>query len=920
MLAHEAQSLAGGNRSHASHVRSCVFFAEQVNKLLRVTRIWKSKPGRSVQTNTTWKRIILDFFNVTMIAHWAACLWWGIGDLEYKCVEERFAEYRDVFVNTSMDPHILVELPETSYLVLDHMLPTSHAVRYAVDSCGGGVPWVVRTDTKNLTSAPLMQKWLTSLYFSVSTIVRNPSISPDTIYEQWYTGAVIVIGTIIFAVIVGNVNAMIRSYDERSSTRRRRFAEMRLFIDFHGLPPGMQDRMLQYAAGDWKMNGGLDTQETLGGLPYALRSAVLMRIFEGLRSECGLFRGLPSECVRLLISQIQPQLCLRSEAVIEPGQLLWELFFLRRGSLSIKRGNSEWLLHQATASAWKTKQMTPKHRRGGALESLFRVLDKPGQYVGLVHPFEAPPRSPFRVTAIKQCQLLRITQSKVWSVLSNFEARVQAKFCRDLSDHYNSILASLKLPAYGGDGGGGGMGEAEDLAGRNSVDNLGLTSEQRAQLLMLDDDDEDPEDGYGDAPGSCQDRVKRGSFGDITFAARKSRADGGDNRRKSRFDRWGTAPSAARSSMADGMARASEQRYSERYSERYSSIASIASVPDCGNRMSQRGSTSSMPGERMSQRLCSVQSACGDPDSAAMQVLRASMRQSSRTGSPGTLRSSQHRGSDATSESFGNRRSQQRSLVLPGGISAEEALQGRNEMRESSRSSCRASLMNDRASKKLSVAGFSWSEDQKQADVRAASLRIQDLAKTLQSCEDRCKNLSAIAATMPELANTLNQVVSSLTAVKLPRLPRDVHAKVSDMLEVSAADLTEDSVVPPDYLDRGVAVAHLPPDFSPLKRPSEAIEMYDKPQDIDGPASSPSPSPMNGNGSGGNKRSILNNIMRLGGPPREASRRRAADGSANETADAAAHDGSASLAHLQAPADLNGSDVRFDPVVNPLAA
>ena len=271
-------------------------FPEQINKLTRGTRILKTKPGRSIQTNTTWKRILVDFFNVTMIAHWAACLWWGIEDFEYRCVKERFAEFREVFVNTSMDPHILVGLPETTHAVLDHMRPTSFAVNYAVDSCGGGVPWVVRTETSNLTSAPLAQKWLTSLYFSVSTIVRNPSIPPDTIYEQWYTGAVIVIGTIIFAVIIGNVNAMIRSYDERTSTRRRRIAEMRMFIQFHGLPPGMQDRMLQYAAGDWKMNGGLDTQETLG-LPYALRSAVLMRIFEGLRTECNLFRSLPSECV-----------------------------------------------------------------------------------------------------------------------------------------------------------------------------------------------------------------------------------------------------------------------------------------------------------------------------------------------------------------------------------------------------------------------------------------------------------------------------------------------------------------------------------------------------------------------------------------------------------------------------------------------
>ena len=302
------------------------------------------------------------------------------------------------------------------------------------------------------------------------------------------------------------------------------------------------------------------------------------------------------------------------------------------------QGNSEWLLHQATASAWKTR-VTPKHRRGGA-GVLFRVLDKPGQYVGLVHPFEAPPRSPFRVTAIKQCQLLRITQSKVWSVLSNFEARVQARFCR-ISPTTTTPSLPHSAPSHGGADADGmdRVVDDDDFERSSQVDNLGLTPEQRAQLLLLDDDEEDPEDGYGDAP-SCNDRVKREFFGDITFAARKSRVDRDpDTRRKSGL----IAVLRLRCSVVNGRRR---DAHLGALPERYSSIAS---VPDCCNRASQRGSTMSVPGNvpRNVCALCNcMRSGCGR-DAAARVDAKLEPHKVSRA-----LRASQHRGSDAERRVF----------------------------------------------------------------------------------------------------------------------------------------------------------------------------------------------------------------------------------------------------------------------------
>ena len=247
----------------------------QVNRLLRARRLIGQSLNRAARTgqaganSRAWVRIFLDFRNLFFFAHWVACIWWAIGLLQIDCVDRVFDEAARR-ANTSaaavaaavaavaagngtlLAPELLlaVELDGLpAYNILEDFSPTSPLVTFGTNGCGRGVPWVIRTETSNLTAAPFLQQYLSSLYLSISTIVRNPWIPPDTQYEKWYTALVVVIGTIIFALIIGDVNAMVRTYDESSAARRRQLANIRLFMTFHDLPPALQTKMLLHAEG-----------------------------------------------------------------------------------------------------------------------------------------------------------------------------------------------------------------------------------------------------------------------------------------------------------------------------------------------------------------------------------------------------------------------------------------------------------------------------------------------------------------------------------------------------------------------------------------------------------------------------------------------------------------------------------------------
>lgn len=115
-------------------------------------------------------RIFLDFRLLIYFAHVVGCMWWGIGYLEYTCI----LDYLQI---------------NASYAAAN-MLTADILVPEAKDACGGGVPWILRTETRDLPAASLLQKYLTALYWSIATIVRNPWVAPDTGIEKLITAIV----------------------------------------------------------------------------------------------------------------------------------------------------------------------------------------------------------------------------------------------------------------------------------------------------------------------------------------------------------------------------------------------------------------------------------------------------------------------------------------------------------------------------------------------------------------------------------------------------------------------------------------------------------------------------------------------------------------------------------------------------------
>jgi len=211
---------------------------------------------------------------------------------------------------------------------------------------------------------------------------------------------------------------------------------------------------------------------------------VLLAIHGGLLRECLMLRNCSEECAKTLLLKARPQVTLQKEDLLVPGQLCTDVYVLVTGSLQItlptaEDAGDEQLAAAAadfpptgactgkrlgscppgvsTADAKMASRTTDKlsrttgkgaaaasssHLKGERLR--FRVVEKPGQIVGLSEPFQQPSTYPFRVTALKTSQMVYLQRQDLANVLSVFHGADADNVCQVLRSDFLMCWETLK--------------------------------------------------------------------------------------------------------------------------------------------------------------------------------------------------------------------------------------------------------------------------------------------------------------------------------------------------------------------------------------------------------------------------------------------------------------------------------------------
>ncbi|XP_056606638.1 potassium voltage-gated channel subfamily H member 7 [Triplophysa dalaica] len=320
-------------------------------RLLRLVRVAR-KLDRYSEYGAAVLMLLMCIF--ALIAHWLACIWYAIGNVEKPYLKNTIGW-------------------------LDNL----------------GVSIGKQYNSSDSNSGPsIKDKYVTALYFTFSSLtsVGFGNVSPNTNSEKIFSICVMLIGSLMYASIFGNVSAIIQRLYSGTARYHLQMLRVKEFIRFHQIPNPLRQRLEEYFQHAWTYTNGIDmNMEVLKGFPECLQADICLHLNQSLLQSCKAFHGATKGCLRALAMRFKTTHAPPGDTLVHGGDVLTALYFLARGSIEILRD-----------------------------DIVVAILGKNDIFGEMIHLYAKPGKANADVRALSYCELHTIHREDLLEVLDMY--------------------------------------------------------------------------------------------------------------------------------------------------------------------------------------------------------------------------------------------------------------------------------------------------------------------------------------------------------------------------------------------------------------------------------------------------------------------------------------------------------------------
>ncbi|XP_078571729.1 potassium voltage-gated channel unc-103-like isoform X6 [Branchiostoma floridae x Branchiostoma japonicum] len=262
-------------------------------RLLRLVRV-----ARKIDRYSEYGAAVLLLLMATfaLIAHWLACIWYAIGNVERPLLPAKIG-WLDILAKQTHQPY-----------------------------------------TNDSNSGPsLKSKYITALYFTFSSLtsVGFGNVSPNTNAEKVFCICIMLIGSLMYASIFGNVSAIIQRLYSGTARYHTQMLRVKEFIRFHQIPNPLRQRLEEYFQHAWSYTNGIDMNAVLKGFPECLQADICLHLNRNLLQNSPAFKHASQGCLRALSMKFKTTHAPPGDTLVHKGDVLKALYFISRGSIEI---------------------------------------------------------------------------------------------------------------------------------------------------------------------------------------------------------------------------------------------------------------------------------------------------------------------------------------------------------------------------------------------------------------------------------------------------------------------------------------------------------------------------------------------------------------------------------------------------------
>ncbi|KAI4880279.1 hypothetical protein NFI96_030718 [Prochilodus magdalenae] len=319
-------------------------------RLLRLVRVAR-KLDRYSEYGAAVLMLLMCIF--ALIAHWLACIWYAIGNVEKPYLEHTIGW-------------------------LDNLgMSIGKQYNYSDPSSGPSIK----------------DKYVTALYFTFSSLtsVGFGNVSPNTNSEKIFSICVMLIGSLMYASIFGNVSAIIQRLYSGTARYHLQMLRVKEFIRFHQIPNPLRQRLEEYFQHAWTYTNGIDMNMVLKGFPECLQADICLHLNQSLLQSCKAFRGASKGCLRALAMRFKTTHAPPGDTLVHSGDVLTALYFLARGSIEILKD-----------------------------DIVVAILGKNDIFGEMIHLYAKPGKANADVRALSYCDLHTLDREELLEVLEMY--------------------------------------------------------------------------------------------------------------------------------------------------------------------------------------------------------------------------------------------------------------------------------------------------------------------------------------------------------------------------------------------------------------------------------------------------------------------------------------------------------------------
>ena len=161
-------------------------------------------------------------------------------------------------------------------------------------------------------------------------------IDVATEIEEWFATAMLVIGNVLSAVIIGNISIVLANRNVKQSQYNTKIDTVAVTMRTMKIPPTLQQKALDYYDFMWQRHRRFDAHSDFTqDLSEDIRSRIQLQLNQDTVAQNPIFQKCTRAAVVALLQRLETQIYLGGDVLIREGDVGMEMFFLVKGKAGV---------------------------------------------------------------------------------------------------------------------------------------------------------------------------------------------------------------------------------------------------------------------------------------------------------------------------------------------------------------------------------------------------------------------------------------------------------------------------------------------------------------------------------------------------------------------------------------------------------